>query len=83
MGVVSATAEAKAPRTFYGIVPNYDLSAADYQGMSQARVGIARIGLFWHAIERQDDNVAGFDWSVPDAQIGAFAAAGIEVVVAK
>jgi hypothetical protein len=78
MGVVSATAEAKkAPRTFYGIVPNYDLSAADYQGMSQARVGIARIGLFWNAIERAEDDP---DWSVPDAQIGAFAAAGIQVL---
>jgi hypothetical protein len=30
-GTLSATAQAKAtPRTFYGVVPNYDLSAADF-----------------------------------------------------
>jgi Glycosyl hydrolase catalytic core len=77
-GMLVVTAQAKAqPRTFYGIVPNYDLSAADYPGMRQAGVGIARIGLFWHAIEHEDDQ---FDWSVPDAQIGAFAASGIQTL---
>jgi polysaccharide biosynthesis protein PslG len=78
MGLFSATAEAKkAPRTFYGVVPNFDLTAADYQLMRQAHVGIARIGLFWHAIERDEDQL---DWSVPDAQIGAFAASGIQTL---
>jgi hypothetical protein len=77
-GTLSATAQAKAtPRTFYGVVPNYDLTAADYQLMSQAHVGAARIGLFWHAIEGKEDQ---FDWSVPDAQIGAFAASGIQTL---
>ncbi len=77
-GLLSATAQAKAtPRTFYGMVPNYDLTAADYQLMRQAHVGVARIGLFWHAIESEEDRL---DWSVPDAQIGAFAASGIQTL---
>ncbi|HZA58316.1 MAG TPA: beta-galactosidase [Solirubrobacterales bacterium] len=75
-GLLSATAQA-APHTFYGLVPNSDLRAADYRLMQKANVGSARVSLFWHVIEARKNQ---FDWGATDAVIGALAASNIQAL---
>lgn len=73
----SATAVAAPPKTFFGLVPHEEPSAADYQMMTRANVGIGRVTLSWTGIEPSDD---GFDWRTTDRLIGGFASRGIAVL---
>jgi GH35 family endo-1,4-beta-xylanase len=72
-----SSAQAAAPRTFFGLDPNDDLQDRDYQLMRQANVGAARVGIFWNAIETSEDQ---FDWARTDQQVGGFASRGIAVL---
>jgi hypothetical protein len=69
---------AKAPKTFYGVVPQAPLSAADVQRMGQAKVGTLREVMLWGAIDSTaaDDN----NWSAFDATVREAAQNGIEVL---
>jgi hypothetical protein len=74
-GTLSATAQAKpAPRTFYGMVPNDELGAADLQLIREAGVGAARVQVSRQVIEHHDDE---FDWTDTDQRIGELAAFNI------
>jgi hypothetical protein len=74
----SGALAAKAPRTFYGVVPQTDLSTADIERMGQAKVGTLRTIMLWGAIDPSeapnDNHWAGFDAIVREA-----ATNGIEV----
>jgi polysaccharide biosynthesis protein PslG len=72
-----SSAQAAAPRTFFGLDPNDDLQDRDYQLMREANVGAARVGIFWNAIETSEDQ---FDWARTDQQVGGFASRGIAVL---
>jgi GH35 family endo-1,4-beta-xylanase len=73
--LAAATAPAKdAPPSFFGVVPNDDLGAADYELMRQGNVGSARVTLFWQVIE---ESPGEFDWDRTDRLIGEFASRGI------
>jgi hypothetical protein len=69
----SSTAQA-VPRGFFGMDPNDDLTAADYQLMRQANVGAAREDMVWDFIEPTE---GFYDWSFTDRQVGEFASRGI------
>jgi polysaccharide biosynthesis protein PslG len=72
-----SSAQAAAPRTFFGLDPNDDLQDRDYQLMREANVGAARVGIFWNAIETSEGR---FDWAGTDQQVGGFASRGIAVL---
>lgn len=76
---ITAPADAKkaAPPSFFGIVPDDELEAADYELMRQANVGAARVTLFWRVIEHHRGE---YDWTGPDRLIGEFASRGITVL---
>jgi polysaccharide biosynthesis protein PslG len=74
LACTSAHARKPAPPSFFGLVPNSGLQPRDYQMITQANVGAARVSLFWRSIEPRDDH---FDWDDTDAMIGGFAARGI------
>jgi hypothetical protein len=75
-GLLSGTAHA-APRSFYGLIPNGDLRAADYRLMNKANVGTARLPLVWETTEPGNDQ---FNWSTTDELIGGLAAANIRTL---
>ena len=74
--VVPGSASA-VPRSFYGLVPNTDLGADDYQLIRQAGVGASRVSVFWQVIEQRNDE---FDWTATDQQIGELAASNIRAL---
>jgi|SRR5918994_1785378 hypothetical protein len=67
----------KAPKEFFGLVPQNSISDADVERMSRGKVGTARVGVIWPAVEPTDDQ---FDFAATDELIGDFAAAGIRPV---
>ncbi len=76
--VAPAASQAKrTPPSFYGLVPNYDLRAADYEMMRQANVGSVRVTLFWQVIEEYPGR---YDWAATDRLFGEAAARGIGVL---
>ena len=74
-----ATASAaKAPATFYGVVPQTGLAGSDFERMANGKVGTLRTIFNWSAIDASaapDDS----DWSGIDAVVLGAADAGIEV----
>ena len=72
-------AQAKPPRSFYGVVPQGKLSAADIQRMGQGRVGTIRATLPWAEIDPTP--LAGdLRWKDYDAIVGAAAEEQITVL---
>ena len=66
--VTAAAAQAAAPKSFFGVVPQTPLSVQDIDRMGQGQVGTLRFEVFWAGIDPTpaDD----YDWSTPDAIIG-------------
>lgn len=75
---LAATSSAKAPRSFYGVVPQTPLADGDFDRMGEARVGTLRAEFFWSGID--PDSGDNFDWSGPDRVVGEAARNGIEVL---
>jgi hypothetical protein len=73
-GAGPATAAKKAPKEFFGIVPQESLSSADLQRMTEAGVGTVRFTLSRAEVERTDDQ---FSFGFVDDLVGDLAAAGI------
>ena len=73
---ISAPASAKAPRTFFGVVPQSQPDAADFSLMREDGVGIVRQLFLWPAIEPFRGS---YDWSGTDAAIRQAAEAGVRV----
>jgi hypothetical protein len=64
----------KAPKEFFGVVPQESLSTADFQRMTQANVGTVRFGLSRESVEPADNQ---FNFLPTDDLVGDIAAAGI------
>jgi hypothetical protein len=71
------SAAQSAPRSFFGLVPQGDLQADDYQMIQQANIGTTRQPIVWDSIETTDDQ---FDWALMDDRIGGSASRGIAVL---
>jgi len=75
---VGTSAAAKAPATFYGVVPQTSLGAKDFERMNSGNVGTLRTILNWGSVDlssaADDNNWSGFDAIVTEA-----ARNGIEV----
>ncbi|MGH2953377.1 MAG: hypothetical protein ACRDK9_05055 [Solirubrobacterales bacterium] len=67
----AATAQAAAPRSFFGVVPQTPLETADLDRMGQARVGTLRFEIQWAVVDPTpaagDSDFAGVDALVADA----------------
>jgi hypothetical protein len=79
IALVATSAQAAAPRSFFGVVPQTNLNTADIDRMGQGRVGTLRVPLFWSTVDPSaaagDESYAGFDAIVRDS-----ARNGIEVL---
>lgn len=69
-------ASAGVPKSFYGVVPQSALTTADINRMGQGEVGTLRFELFWAGVDRTAAS-GDYDWSAPDAIVGAAARNGI------
>jgi hypothetical protein len=67
----------KAPKEFFGLVPQSAPTNADAERMGRGKVGSVRLSVVWPAIERTDDQ---FDFTATDRVIGDLAAQGIRAV---
>jgi hypothetical protein len=75
----AAGAGAAVPKTFYGVVPQAPLTTADIDRMGQGEVGTLRFEIFWAGVD--PSAVAGdYNWSAPDAIVGAAARNGIQTL---
>lgn len=73
----AAPASAQVPRSFYGVVPINNLSAAELDKMGDAKVGTLRQLVLWPAVEPQPDS---YDWSYLDFLAASAAENGIEIL---
>jgi polysaccharide biosynthesis protein PslG len=75
----AATAQARVPKSFYGVVPSpgMGLSIQDLNTMRQAKVGIVRAPVYEEDIEYQP---ATFDFGPTDALIGYLASRGVQTL---
>jgi len=63
-----ASADAKAPRKFYGVVSQTELGQVDFDRMGRAKVGTLRAALIWSAID--PSAAAGdYQWGAFDALV--------------
>jgi polysaccharide biosynthesis protein PslG len=67
----------RAPREFFGVVPQTDVTPADLDQMAANRVATLRVLLYMPNIELEP---GVFDWSDSDELIGDAAARGIRVI---
>jgi hypothetical protein len=74
---VAAPAAGAVPRSFYGIVPQTQLTNPDYDRMAQGKVGTVRITLNWSAVEQEPDV---YHWTGYDAIVAGAARAGVTVL---
>ncbi len=79
LGFAAAPAQAGAPKTFYGVVPQTAPTAADYVRLSQGNIGTLRIGIFWSAVDGAAP-AGGYDFSSIDPIVARAAMNGIEAV---
>ena len=75
--IAAAPSQAKAPRTFFGVVPQTALGDTDFDRMGQAKIGTLRILVSWNTINA---SAGSFDWGGLDAVVGGAAENGVEVL---
>ena len=76
---LSATAAARAPKNFFGVVPQGPLTDQDFARMGKAKVGTLRFQLVWSMID--GTSAAGdYDWAAPDHVIGQAARNGVRAL---
>ena len=78
LGVVTGSASAGVPKSFYGIVPYGPLSSSDFSRMHSADVGSLRISMLWPLIQSSPNGP--FNWSSTDPIILGAAAQGIPLL---
>ena len=78
LAVFAGSAQAKAPRSFFGVVPQAPLTPDDLNRMGQARVGTLRILIQWSAID--PTSAADYDWSGVDAIFAGAAANRVRIL---
>jgi hypothetical protein len=76
---VAPASQAKVPKTFYGVVPQTSLGAADFERMGQAKVGVMRVPMFWTSID-PTSAPNDLNWASFDATVGGAAQNGVEIL---
>ena len=74
-----AASAAKPPRSFYGVVPQTQLSPDDYSKMGAAKVGTLRTPFVWSAID-PSALPGDEDWSAYDPLVGQAAINGVSIL---
>jgi len=72
----AAGAHAAVPPTFFGVMPQGPLEAADYERMGEANVGVLRFELRWAAIDPTPAD-GDYDWSSADEVVAGAARNGV------
>ncbi len=75
----SSAGAAKAPSSFYGVVPQTPLDAAALKRMGDAHVGTVRIIMTWSSVD-QTSQPGDNDWSAVDPVVLEAARNGIDVL---
>ncbi len=76
---LAAPAEAKPPRSFYGVVPQFQLAPDDYKKMGTSRVGTLRTPLVWSLVD--PSALPGDEqWGPYDTLVGSAALNGVKVL---
>lgn len=79
MALVPAMADARPPKTFYGLTPQAQLGAYELERMGLGRVGTLRVSVAWGAVD--ETPVPGdTNWGLYDQLIGSAAQVGIQVL---
>ena len=79
--VAPSSSTAKAPREFYGVVPQTSLTQTDFQRMGTGKVGTIRVFLNWAGIDQTSDpSAADNNWSSMDPIVLEAAQSGIDVL---
>jgi polysaccharide biosynthesis protein PslG len=77
--IAPAAAQARPPKTFYGVTPQAQLGAYELERMGLGRVGTLRVSFSWGAVD--DTPVPGdIDWTLYDQIVGSAAQVGIQVL---
>ena len=80
--LLAGASPASAKKIKYGISPQTNLTASDYQQMNALKNKIVRFGLSWPGVQPGAGTCTSAggacNWSFPDSQVGATAAAGME-----
>ena len=74
-----AVAQARPPKTFYGVTPQAQLGSYEYERMGLGRVGTLRVSVAWAAID-QTPVPGDTDWTLYDQLVGSAAQVGMQVL---
>lgn len=74
-----AVAQARPPKTFYGVTPQAQLGAYELERMGLGRVGTLRASVPWGAID-QTAVPGDSDWTLYDQLVGSAAQVGIQIL---
>ena len=75
--LAAASASAKAPREFFGVVPQGSLTSQDFERMGQGQVGSLRLEIFWAAA---NPSPGVYEWGPIDALVGDAARNDIRLI---
>ena len=73
-----ASAEARLPRDFFGVVPQTALSSADTDRMRDGGLDVVRAPVFWRSV--QPSPRSGYDWSGVDEAVAVTARSGLDLL---
>ncbi|HWM54459.1 MAG TPA: hypothetical protein VNO20_03630 [Solirubrobacterales bacterium] len=74
----TATAQARLPRDFFGVVPQTTLSAADTNRMRGGGLDVVRLPVFWSSV--QPSPRSGYDWSEVDRVLATTARSRLDLL---
>jgi polysaccharide biosynthesis protein PslG len=74
----AATAQARLPRDFFGVVPQTALSAADTNRMRGGGLDVVRAPVFWQSV--QPSPVSGYEWSDVDEVVATTARSRLDLL---
>lgn len=82
----AGAAAKKAPKGFYGVVPQEALNGQDYQHLQEGRVRTIRLSFNWAFFQQVDGQckpqpqVGVCSWTLMDGVVGTLAQAGVRVI---
>jgi hypothetical protein len=74
----AATAQARLPRDFFGVVPQTALSAADTNRMRSGGLDVVRVPVIWRSV--QPSPRSGYDWSGVDQVVATTARSRLDLL---
>jgi hypothetical protein len=82
----AGAAAKKAPKGFFGVVPQEALTGQDYRNLAEGRVGTIRLSFNWASFQQVDGQckpepqVGVCSWTVMDGIVANLAQAGVRVI---